>query len=230
MRFQTALSRLQGRLPVMIVQRIKQAQMQHPPHRPCIEHQLVGPPARRIGIADRPAILARDHRHAVGPQAVKPLDLPLDDCRIEIGVACELEIGKNALKQRRAVLARIGPPQKRQQWMVGQNLVAIPHLQRHPRRIFRHHAHAAIDNRIFREPLIGQRCKPLLAAPANPQRRQLKQRLRRHRFLFITRTRSPAHKAPQPIGHRLILFSENSGDRRSISIMAELYPASVTRG
>jgi len=170
---------------------------------------FVLPPEVRVG--GRPAIAARDHLHAIGPQPEYPLHLAAVDDGVEIRIPRRLQIGVHRLVQLAARLVRVRSAQQREQRMRGQPLAVLDRHQRHACRRLRDQLHATMHHRIARKPLLRQRRK----APPRPGRiTRLPQRHQHLHGLGFGNRRSAAEQAGKQTRHRHLRIAGNKKARQ----------------
>jgi hypothetical protein len=100
----------------VIVERMKLREVQDRRQRRALI-EAHGPRADHVVIRLRPAVGARHHAHAVGPQRIELAHRTLHHHRFDIGVAGQQQMRADAFQERRALLPRIGPGQQIEQRM-----------------------------------------------------------------------------------------------------------------
>jgi hypothetical protein len=139
---------LDRRQAIMVVERMEEGQVQDRRHRCCELVEAHATRADAIVVRLRPAIGARHHLHAIGPQRIEFADGVAERDRLDIGVAGEQEMRNQHLEEHPAILARVRPRQQLRQRMRIALLCALEHQKLARRRILRNQPNAAMHDGI----------------------------------------------------------------------------------
>ena len=194
MRVERDLGGGERRETVVIVERMKQADVQDRLDPLALHHVTRFLALRAIDECGGPAVAAGLDAHAVGAQRIEFAQLPVEQNGFDIGVAVEQQIGADRLDEGDAGVGRVRPLDQREQRMVGNVPGAFIEQPGHGGRGFRDHAHAAMADGVAFIAFARQR-RAVARGPLRLADGMHGEQLRRARGFRFTRGRRRAEEA-----------------------------------